>query len=173
MIKATSLSISYSETEDRIVVDASDGQNTTRLILTRRITRRLLSAFAQLLERSSLAMKRAPADMRSEVIALEHLSAVAQARQPAAGVPAKAARPPTSSPVVIAKVDVEVTQRTFRAVFHSTQEPIASLTLSRPKFHHLLATLDRFAASAEWNIRDGAEWFGTSPIEIGKGRLVS
>jgi hypothetical protein len=174
MIDATSITLSYSEVEDRVFADASDGRITERLILTRRISRRLLSAFVNLLERSSATAKRAPLDMRNDVIALEHLSAVSQ--PPEKGAPAKAGPNPAPvevrAAVVLTKVDVQVLPRAFRLVFHSAREPVASLTINRLKFHKLLAALDRFATTAEWNIRDPSEWLDADKSGA-KRRLAS
>jgi hypothetical protein len=171
MMEATSISISYSEADDRLFLDTGDAQSAGRLILTRRITRRLLSAFVTLLEKSSAALKRAPADLRTEVIALEH--AMSQSQE--ASRPAQPGRVLAKSfdPVVVAKVDVKVLPRAFRLMFYSAHEPVASLTLSRQKFHRLLAVLDQFATTAEWNIRDGAEWLDATAENVGAGRLVS
>lgn len=172
MMETKSISISYDEADDRLFLDASDANGSGRLILTRRITRRLLSAFVTLLEKSSVALKKAPADLRTEVIALEHLSAVSQAQDVnRSAIPGQSLRK-AFDPVVIAKVDVQMRPRAFRLVFHSAREPVASLTLSRQKFHRLLAALDQFAAAAEWNIRDGAEWLDPNQAG-GGGRLVS
>jgi hypothetical protein len=171
MMEATQITISYDEIEDRIFVDTGDGRTRARLILTRRITHRLLGAFIALLERSSLAVTRAPADLRAEVIAFEHLSAISHSEEqdtPASPAPLS---PATGAPdaTVIAKVDVQVAPQSFRLLFHSSEEAVAGLTLSRPNFHKILAALDRFAAAAEWNIRGDAEWLGaTNPNAAGR-----
>jgi hypothetical protein len=173
MMETTSISISYSEGDDRLFLDATGVQGAGRLILTRRITRRLLSAFVKLLEKSSVALTRAPADMRTEVIALEHLSAMQQPQEARGPAQSGSALPKAFDPMVVAKVDVQTLPRAFRLVFHSAQEPVASLTLNRQKFHRLLAALDRFATAAEWNIRDGAEWLDATTANAGGGRMVS
>ncbi len=169
MFEATSISMSYNEREDRIFVDARGAEGNAHLVLTRRITRGLLGTFATLLEKSSVAVSRAPADMRSDVIAVEHLSALRHAREPQSSLPD--ANPHLYPPILVDKVDVQVTRTSFRLMFHGSDGPVAGLSLSRSKFHRLVAAIDHLSSSAEWNIRGGIAWLEGS--QAGPTRLVS
>ena len=77
MIEVKSINFGYDAVEDRLLLDCIGGDAARTLLLTRRITRRLLHGFANALETSSPAVRRAPAEVRREVIALEHFSSLA------------------------------------------------------------------------------------------------
>jgi hypothetical protein len=174
MIEATTITLSYSDHEDRIFLDCNDGTYLSRLVLTRRITRRLLSAFAELLEKSSIALTKAPADLRTEVIALEHLSAINQLQPKTAKEAGQSVSVLNNlGSLLVAKVDFHVTGQSFRLIFYSTVEAIVGLTLTRTDFHKVLAMLDQRATEAHWDIQGGTQWLsGVNPI-VEPGRVAS
>jgi len=73
LLSPTHLSLSYNIAEDRLIIIAT-GQNKARLalLLTRRLTERLINGLAALLEKSSVVAARAPAELRGDVVLLEH-----------------------------------------------------------------------------------------------------
>ncbi len=161
-MKVKSLTFAYDETEDRILLGCSNDSQSRRLLLTRRITRRLLSAFANVLKTSSRAVKQAPADLRREVIVLEHLASLS-AEQPAAGGTVGAGDPAALADLgqaLVWKVDVAVEPVLFTLSFHSTTAPLAALSLNRADFHKVLAALDHCALVAEWDVHAEAGWLG-------------
>lgn len=167
MLDATTLTVGYDETEDRLLMTcrAAGGEAVT-LLLTRRITRRLLAGFAGVLARSSPTLGRTPAELRAEVIVLEHLGALAGAGAvlPEAGPPGPEAGPAADGgrPAIklVTKVDLQTLPDRFLLVFHDAESALVRLAARRPEFHRLLSLLDRHAAAAEWSIRGDAGWLG-------------
>jgi hypothetical protein len=176
MIEARSLQFRYDEVEDRLFLDCFGDESARTLLLTRRITRRLLHVFANALANSSPVLQRVPIEARQEVIALEHFSSLAAAAPPSASGPAAPAEPlPNLGQDLVWKVDIQIEPVLFRLVLHSPDAPLASLALTRGDFHKLLAVLDHWAVDAEWNIRGDAGWLnGAQEAAIsGAGRNAS
>jgi len=171
MIDSTRLFVGYDENEDRIFIDFSDASAQCRLWLTRRITRRLSNALADLLERSSPTLPKTPIDLRQEVIAFEHLSALN--RPEPASPPGEAGKAMIDrGAVLLHKVDINFTQDAFRLVFHSAAEPRAGLTVGRTELHKTLALIDQCATAAEWDLGLASEWL-RSPGQTVSGKLAS
>lgn len=169
------ITFGYDDDADRLFLDCSDPVTALRLWLTRRLTRRLLAAFAGALERSSPAVRKAPADARQEVMAMEHLMslAVEQAapQQPSPDAAAgdgtgpgvaqtEAASPPEDRrrAALVSRIDVEIHPTEFRLLLHSADNPLASVGLNRGEVHKVLAALDHWARVAEWDIAAAAGW---------------
>lgn len=166
MIEVTNIGFGYDENEDRLVVTCADGKQAQPLLVTRRIARRLLQGFANILEVSSPAVSRAPAGLRHEVIALEHFSSLAAVPEGQPG-PADPGISPVSLPPTLAiKVDVEVHPTLFRLVIGSVSEPLVTLSLTRGDFHKLLAAFDHWANVAEWNIQGDAGWLNGAQAAV-------
>ena len=171
-VKATSLTFKYSEPEDRLIVLASEPAGTKiGLFLTRRMIGRLINGLAGILEKSSLAASHAPAEMRDDVVLLEHQGAIGnkgappQQGQPATGMtparnPAQAAREPVQvQSVHIQSIDISVKPRHFELVLKDgKRQPIVTMDIGRPALHRLLDMLTRKAEEADWNIRIAAKW---------------
>ena len=172
MIETTRISVGYDENEDRIFIDCSDGKAACRLWLTRRITERLLSALVNVLERSSPRLLRTPAEMRLDVIAFEHLSAINRPEPAAPATGADQAMIDTGA-VLLHRVDVEVTPQAFRVLFHSTTEPRAGLTIDRTELHKTLALLDQCATAAEWDVGGATEWLRRADAPIAPDKFAS
>ena len=172
MIETTRISVGYDENEDRIFVDCNDNETACRLWLTRRITQRLLGAFVDVLERSSPRLLRTPADMRQDVIAFEHLSAISRPEPvaPAAGVGQAMA---DAGAALLYRVDVEIMPEAFRLVFHSPTEPKAGLTINRMELHKTLALLDQCATAAEWDVGGATEWLRRADAPIAPDKFAS
>lgn len=162
MAEVKSVTFAYVEDEDRLRLDMSDGVNARTLLLTRRIMRRLLHAFANALVSSSRSVSRAPAEARREVFVLEHLSSLAAdvgapATEPGPSSPAQAA-PAHLGQELVTRVDARVEPQTFRLSFHGVSGHLAMLELTRRDFHRFLSALDRAAQAAEWDIHQDAGW---------------
>lgn len=184
MIEAKRITFGYHDVEDRLRLVCSNEEKSRCLLLTRRITRRLLSSFAKVLATSSAAAARAPAAVRQEVLVLEHFSSLhdetghGKMQDGPTETPPDA--PPPPPPVdlgtaVVWKVDVTIEPRLFKLVFHSTEEALVSLTLTRGDFHKLLSLLDHLAETAEWDIAAEAGWLSGAEALISStgGRTAS
>ena len=160
MIEVSNITFSYSEAEDRLLLNCAGQSAAQTLLLTRRVTRRLLGGFAEALVRTSPSLVKVPADLRREVIVLEHFSSLAtevgSGNQP--GPTGEATSAEELGQALVWKVDLEIQPTMFRLAFHSGERPLVTLGLTRRDFHKLLAALDRWALVAEWNIRGDAGW---------------
>jgi hypothetical protein len=171
MIETTRIVVGYDENEDRIFVDCSDAEASCRLWLTRRITGRLLRAFVDLLERSNPSLLKTPADMRQDVIAFEHLSAISRPEPPPGAGAGQAVA--DSGAALLHRVDVDVLPEAFRLVFHAATEPKAGLTINRTEFHKTLALLDQCATAAEWDVGGATEWLRAADAPSASDKLAS
>ena len=170
-VKATSLTFKYSEAEDRLIVLASEPAGTKiGLLLTRRMIGRLINGLAGILEKSSLAASHAPAEMRDDVVLLEHQGAIsnrgaASQGQPTLGSnpaksPAQAAQEPVQvQSVHIQSIDISVKPTHFELLLKDGKlQPIVAMNIGRPELHRVLDMLTRKAEEADWNIRIEAKW---------------
>lgn len=168
-VKATSLTFKYSEPEDRLAVLASEpAGGKIGLVLTRRLIGRLINGLAGILEKSSLAASYAPAEMRDDVVLLEHQGAISskgappQERQSVTDM--DPARSPAQEPVQvqtvhIQSIDISVKPAHFElALKDGKLQPIVAMNIGRPELHRVLDMLTRKAEEADWNIRIEAKW---------------
>ncbi len=172
-IKAAHLSFAYDQAEDRLMVLASNaGGETIALQLTRRLTGRIVNAVAQLLEKSSSAAQHAPAEMRDDMILLEHQGALqsrASATSPEAAasgeaepVPKKLVRPPQ----LVQTISITTHPRSFALVIKGAKQDLAALSVSRMDLHRILETIRRVADKANWQISIDASWLMPEDSEV-------
>src|SRR5581483_5719057 len=163
--------VGYDENEDRILVDLSNAESRCRLWLTRRITRRLWSAIIEIVERSSPTVLKTPADMRKDVIAFEHLSAISRPE------PAEGGAPPAPvadrGTALLRQVDINFTQEAFRLIFHSATGAMAGLTVGRTELHKVLSLIDQCAKAADWELGVTADWLQAPTAPVGPEKLAS
>lgn len=167
-IKATSLTFSYSEPEDRLVVLASAPAGAKiGLLLTRRMIGRLINGLAGILEKSSVAASHAPAEMRDDVVLLEHQGAISGGSTHQEPVkPASAAAAPQAvqqsiqiQTVHIQSIDISVKPTLFEIVLKDGRlQPIVAIDIGRAELHRVLDMLTRKAEEADWDIRIEAGW---------------
>ena len=107
-IAASQLTFAYSESEDRLTLLARDAAGgAVHVLLTRRLTERLINGLAQLLEQSSPLAQTAPADLRSDIILMEHQDALfGEGRAQAESV--EAAEPATPIPLAHLVLTIDV-----------------------------------------------------------------
>lgn len=169
-ITAASLALAHSEAEDRLSLVAADAHGTRlHVALTRRLTDRLINGLAHLLEQSSAIASQAPAEMRDDIILMEHQSALfgqADSPQQPAVAPAADAVPPPA-PQLVNGVDVTVTPTTFEIQLRAGEARLVHLSLNRLQVHQLVETLSQRAEVAGWNIALGAAW-----MEPGQTKIV-
>lgn len=193
MLLAAALDVGYDPVADRIVVAArgqmarggfepgGGGAESVTLLLTRRIVRRILSGISDIMKRSSMAVSRAPAGQRDEVLVLEHLGALA-ARPGHAGGTAVAASPRASAgsvtiretrPVpgrLVVKIDLRITTRHFVIRLYDGEGPRVEVLATRADLHRLLDRMMRVAAEAEWALDRDAGWLAARAQLAGRRR---
>lgn len=160
-LRATSLQFGYWEAEDRISVLAWDAQrNGVHLCLTRRLTNRAVNGLAHLLEQSSPIASTAPADLRDDIILLEHQDALfgeaqTSPQQPPASGEATLKVP---APRLVSAVDVNITPQTFELLLRENESPLIQLSLNRLEVHRVIESLHQKAKVADWNMSVESAW---------------
>jgi hypothetical protein len=172
------IAFGFVEDEDRLAIALVADEESVTLLLTRRLTGRLLRALTELLAKSSPVMARAPVDMKKDVLLFEHLSARQEEAGPASP---SAASPPSDmsgapgAPAdesaaglsagdrshregLLKKLDIETLPHCFRLVLTARGDISVSLALNRSELHRLLASLHAVARTAEWQLEAEAGW---------------
>jgi hypothetical protein len=163
-LRAHKLSFSYIEAEDRLVLSA-DGRGGERvtLLITRRLTARLLNALASLLERSNPRARQAPSPLRGDVVLLEHQAAIQAPSQttlapsgPVPGAPPRHLVPPA----LLTAVDVRNRASHFSLAFRDARQPLVTCDLTRVELHRVVQLMLTKVTEAGWCISVDASWLG-------------
>ncbi len=171
------LSCHFDQVEDRLLLMAHTPSNQVHSVaLTRRLTERLINAFAALLIDSSSLATQAPIEARADVVLLEHLSAVTTNHHLHSSSPMTTSTPASSimtaqsstvpnTPALplISSVQVQIEPMRFLLHFHTEHDVAMVLTLKRPELHCLLALLRHYADVANWNLLIETTWLTTRP----------
>ena len=170
-ITATNLSFRYDRGEDRLQLAASDrADETVSLLLTRRLTASLIEAVAATLERSSQTAAKAQADMRADVVLLEHQGAIqlssGKPQKPSPGNP-QDKTPPLPKPdprdaVLVDRITLTTKPKGFVLIFRSGEADLVICRLDRASLHRVLDAVLRHAESAAWNIPASNGWLSRS-----------
>ncbi len=181
-VKAAQLSFAYDQREDRILLLAANAEGEAlALQLTRRLTSRIVNAVAQLLEKSSTVAQHAPAEMRDDVILLEHQEALHG--QPAATkAGAEGSTPDSTSETTKARsvaptkivgpaqlvhtIQITTKRNSFSVVIKGGRQDLAALSVSRTDLHRVLETIRRVADKANWQITIDASWLMPEDSEV-------
>lgn len=179
-IKAKNLNFNYVEAEDRliIVVQGEYGEK-LGLFLTRRLTERLVNGFAGILEKSSPMAAQAPAEMRGDVVLLEHQGALEGAGSKGTSSTAAAAGSGASPAIprqqqiqittaLISSVDISTKPTHFEIVIKSVDKVLVRFDINRSGLHRVIGLLtEKAEEAADWNIRIEASW-----LEAGQTTLT-
>lgn len=164
--QATSVDLRYQAMEDRLQVTLRSDTDSTDLMITRRLTRAILSALVDLLMRSSTEIGRAPASARSDVLLFEHMEAAhgwAQEPPPTAATAGTAtpaaASVPASVPTLTTKVDIGIRQDCLSVVFFDQEGERSHIILPREKAHRFLSMMVEKCHAAQWDIGE-MSWLG-------------
>ncbi|WP_336488256.1 hypothetical protein [Methylobacterium nigriterrae] len=164
------LRFAYSETEDRFSLIAWDAEREgIHAVMTRRLTNRLVNGLAHLLEQSSPIASTAPADLRDDIILLEHQDALYGQRQaPSSNQSGTAEGTPTNLPAsrLVHSISVNITPRTFEVLLRDAQSPLIRLSLTRPEVHRVVESLSQRAQAAGWNMSVEAAWLEPGQTQI-------
>ena len=169
-IVAASLQFAYGEAEDRLTLLASDAEaRGVHVTLTRRLTERLVNGLAHLLEQSSSVAVQAPAEMRDDIILMEHQTALFGQGEPPADKETEPSDEISSlpAPQLVTAMDINLTRATFELQMRFGETPLIHLSLNRLQVHQLVEVLSQRAESAGWNIAVGATW-----MEPGQTKIV-
>ena len=149
----TSLSLVFSPEEDRLVLLL--GSRPTGLLLTRRLTGRLVNGLASVLEQSSLPARSAPTDLRDSIISMEHQGATTA---PPGAAPAPVPLEQGLALHLVTTVNIAVQPSHFALTINATGMAPLPLSLSRGDLHRLIELFTRQADLAGWNLPIDAAW---------------
>lgn len=158
------VSLGYSAREDRLVLWLGTGEGANMLFVTRRLCALLINGLVGVLARSSPTAAHAPAELRNDVVLMEHQGAMAASSV----MPADAdTLPPISSdappPMLVETVNITTTPSAFRLVFRpSPQGDGPAITLSRSDLHMVLEMLKRQSELAQWSLPVDTGWLAAS-----------
>jgi hypothetical protein len=165
-LAATSLAFAYDEPEDRLILLASDaGGHGLTLTFTRLLTGRLINALCVILEKTSLSVSKAPAELRDDVILLEHQGAMS-AQGPASprGPQQRAAN---DHKHLVTNVEITPLAAGFVVIFRDAHEPQVRSIINRVALHRMVDVIARQAEAANWNIAIESSW-----LEPGQKHIV-
>ncbi len=160
--KATTVTIGYDQTEDRIflILYLQDG-SIRKAFISRRLLKMLLKAMGDKLTSTSPTASRTPDS--AEVMQMEHIAAVVN-RKP--GEVPKTAQ--SAQTYYATEAQVQAQQDSIILGLKSVNsEPIAGLALKRTEAHQVLRLLRDQADKAGWGLGQPAEWM--RPMEYGRG----
>lgn len=165
---AVRFTVLFHEAEDRLLVLASDAKGGQEgLVLTRRLTARLINGFATILERSNIAASTAPDELRNDIVLMEHQGALAgsellapvgepQTQAPAASTGGKV----QIRPRLVTSVDVKTNPTDFHMVLKAAGGLPVAVVLNRLDLHRIVELLRQKAEAAGWNLQIEADWLG-------------
>lgn len=155
-VAATSLDLLYEMRQDRMLLTARTSVVGVDLLLTRRLTRALLSGLLDLMMRTSELVSRSGPEHRNDVLLFEHMEAVARVTGPANPVtraaPELAAEIHAHAPILVEKVDVTTGSDLLRLSFHDGEGERAWIALPREKVHQFIAMLVSKCQEAAWDL---------------------
>ena len=154
----------FDASEDRLVLTTSISGDQASFLLTRRLTARFINGIAVVLERSSISASRAPNEMRSDIILLEHQGAIT-------GVGNRLS--PTKAPPVtedrelaerarrlISNIKLKTKPKSFQLTLQAGSAAQAVVNLGRLDLHRFVEMLKRQSEKAGWNLQIEAGWLG-------------
>ena len=174
---AASVSVVYHSAEDRLLFVVTGADNLKRAIMvTRRLTIRLIDGFAHLLDRTSSAAQEAPEWARSDMIMFEHQGALAKVQAPSAasvtapgavtqkkpmsdtvaGAGSAAKTPPL--PILMDAVDIKIKPKSFLLTLKSGGQAVSHMEVGRGDLHRFLALLRRKCDEADWRVVNQTKW---------------
>lgn len=173
MIAPTTIRMGFLDSEDRLLVDFIFPEKSVTLLITRRITRRIIQGLAQILGSSNSKLARVPEQHKTEMLIWEHLSAT----QPGSGGGDKNADAPDRVPgpwPLLARLDIVQRTDGFHLRFEAYNGSVALLLMTREAIHRLVASLRQLARHAQWDLDSEVAWLAEADAPtITPGNLAS
>jgi len=171
----SSLACGYDPGEDRLVLAVTANGATRSIQLTRRLTSKLIDALAHMLEKSNAVADRVPAEMRDDVILLEHIQALgakSAARKQNAGAgqasDGTAAGAPARNRVAHLAVKMTIAPKPpgFHLVVFGRSGALLQAGMSRGDLHRFLELFKRRAEAAGWNLVMESSWLQSDQGDV-------
>ena len=147
----TTLAFVYAMREDRILAAINPGRpEAWSCWLTRRIVLALLERLAEIFANTSALAQRAPAEIRSEVVAFEHQAAMAKTAQRMTQTPAEALNASAAAAELVERLSITNQGDSFRLELHGVSGGGAAGVLARAGLQRVLQMLQDEVAKAGW-----------------------
>jgi hypothetical protein len=180
------LAFAYDQREDRLLLTVATGiigpdgriepQQAHDVLVTRRLAGRLIDGFASLLERTSAVAAKAPADMREDIILLEHQGAIAPGKpraESAAPDPDQdqdqdhdRVPPARQFSGLLDAIDIGIRPTSFELALKTGGTVVTHFAVTRVELHRILEILSRHAENAGWNLTPQASWMAPGETSI-------
>ena len=165
---AVRFSLLFAENEDRLLLLAFDAHGAQAgLMLTRRLTARLVNGLANLLERSNVVASTAPEELKSDIILMEHQGALSQGKALASNDGVQQGRGASAGTATaklperpVATVNIKTNPKDFHILFQAPGDAPVATAMNRVDLHRFLELLKRQAETAGWNLQIDAAWLG-------------
>jgi hypothetical protein len=185
---ANQLDVGTNAVEDRVVLIASTkGHGRRAVLLTRRLTKSLLSKYAQVLEQTSETASHAAASHRNEILQMEYIAAVSQIDQEGGQDDGEGdhSDQQASAPEAVylaTGVHFEPRQGNILLAFDgvhrdvadphgTTKEPALGFVMDRVTAHKVLAMLQDKAEEAGWDLPKPSGW--TDKLQQAKANALN
>lgn len=147
----------YSQTEDRLAITASNGDSTAVMYLTRFLAERFLNALGDAIEKTSPAIRNAPA-YSAEVLAFEHERALVQTTGGTEFTPVPSTLPQDRTYRLVSTIDI--TPRAdgrMQIVFRNSDDRL-TMELAQDALHVMHSQVLGLATLANWNLDVKTPW---------------
>ena len=163
---AVRFTLLFTESEDRLFLLAFDANGAqVGLMLTRRLTARLINGLANLLERSNVAASTAPEELKSDIVLMEHQGALAETKTLASSSGSQQQTNTlagTGSTKVtqrlVTTVNIKTNPKDFHIVLQAPDGVPVATAMNRFDLHRFVELLKRQAETAGWNLQIDAAW---------------
>jgi hypothetical protein len=157
-VAARHLDLRYDAVEDRLLLTARSDEEAVDLLLSRRLTRRLLGGMLDLLMRTSVAVGRSSGDHRGDVLLFEHVAALDRLPPPGAAPDPDRTKavggPGRRQPLLASRVDISLGPDGMRLSLWVGSSQTAWMQVPRDQAHLLLDMLLSKAREAEWDLNE-------------------
>lgn len=162
------VSLGYSSKEDRLVLWLGNGETAQVLHITRRLCALLINGLAGILAKSSAVAAQAPAELRNDIVLMEHQGAMAASTvRSATPQTLPPVAKPAAVPMLVETVNITTAPSNFRLRFRPSPDGNGpEVTLSRADLHLVLEMLKRQSDLAEWNLSLEPGWLTTSAGQV-------
>jgi hypothetical protein len=156
-LTASSLSLGYDETEDRLVLVATDAEgHDVAILVTRRFAGRLINALCAVLEKTRASAVTDSDDLKDDFILIEYQGALAAKSLPPS--PRSSQLVFSGLPHLLNKVEITSGQNGFMLTLGDARTPLFSFNLTRVGLHRLIDALSRHAELAAWALKIQVSW---------------
>jgi hypothetical protein len=146
----TAVTLVYVMREDRILAAVNPGRpDAWSCWLTRRVVLALLERLAELLTNTSALAQRAPAEIRSEVVAFEHDAAMAKTAPRMTQTPAEVLTVSAKAAELVEQVSISNLGENFRLELRGTRDGAAGV-LARAGLLRVMQMMQDEVAKAGW-----------------------